>query len=180
MDTALDAAISVFREHGFAGTSASMLSDAMKIGRQSLYDTFGDKWRLYCSAVSRYSADEVHAHLKALKTGTRAIDGLRLMMLRVAAEAKLPCLGIGSITEFGLQHDELNGSRLANGAALQKAIVANIKAAQRDGDISEDVDPRQAAGFLVGNIGGIRIAARSGAPEGDLKAMAEMALKALR
>ena len=43
-DDALDAAIGVFREHGFEGTSTDMLVRAMKIGRQSLYYTFGDKW----------------------------------------------------------------------------------------------------------------------------------------
>lgn len=52
-DTALDAAIDVFREHGFEGSSAQMLVAAMGIGRQSLYATFGDKWQLYCSAVRR-------------------------------------------------------------------------------------------------------------------------------
>lgn len=31
-----------------------MLVGAMKIGRQSLYDTFGDKWKLYQRAVDRY------------------------------------------------------------------------------------------------------------------------------
>ena len=53
-DKALDAAVGVFREHGFEGTSTEMLVRAMKIGRQSLYDTFGDKWRLYRTAVRRY------------------------------------------------------------------------------------------------------------------------------
>ena len=46
-DAALDGAIGVFREHGFEGASAEMLVNAMGIGRQSLYDTFGDKWQLY-------------------------------------------------------------------------------------------------------------------------------------
>ena len=39
-EQALDAAIDVFREHGFEGTSAEMLVRALRIGRQSLYDTF--------------------------------------------------------------------------------------------------------------------------------------------
>jgi TetR/AcrR family transcriptional regulator, transcriptional repressor for nem operon len=46
-EQALDAAIEVFREHGFEGTSAEMVVRAMRIGRQSLYDTFGDKWEIY-------------------------------------------------------------------------------------------------------------------------------------
>ena len=48
-DSALDGAIAVFREHGFEGTSAQMLVDAMGIGRQSLYTAFGDK----CSSIAR-------------------------------------------------------------------------------------------------------------------------------
>jgi hypothetical protein len=48
-DAALDGAIGVFREHGCEGSSAQMLVDAMGIGRQSLYATFGDKWQLYRS-----------------------------------------------------------------------------------------------------------------------------------
>ena len=42
-DSALDGAIAVFREHGFEGSSAQMLVDAMRIGRQSLYAAFGGK-----------------------------------------------------------------------------------------------------------------------------------------
>jgi TetR/AcrR family transcriptional repressor of nem operon len=55
-DAALDGAIGVFREHGFEGSSAQMLVDAMGIGRQSLYATFGDKWQLYRSAERRLAA----------------------------------------------------------------------------------------------------------------------------
>ena len=36
-DAALDGAIAVFSEHGYEGSSAQMLVDAMGIGRQSLY-----------------------------------------------------------------------------------------------------------------------------------------------
>src|SRR5258706_13746507 len=93
-DVALDAAIGVFREHGFEGSSAQMLVDAMGIGRQSLYDTFGDKWQLYRSAVRRYGMSECAAHLEALRSGVRAIDGINAMLRRVVETADQPCLGV--------------------------------------------------------------------------------------
>ena len=70
-DAALDGAIAVFHEHGFEGSSAQMLVDAMGIGRQSLYAAFGDKWRLYCSAARRYGKGESAAHFDALRGGAR-------------------------------------------------------------------------------------------------------------
>lgn len=106
VDTALNGATSVFREHGYEGTSAQMLVDAMGIGRQSLYDTFGDKWKLYLSVVRRYVIAEGSEHRAALRTGERAIDGIRAMLDRVVRGAKAPCLGVSSIAEFGCAHPE--------------------------------------------------------------------------
>ena len=79
-EQALDAAINVFREHGFEGTSAEMLVRALKIGRQSLYDTFGDKWQIYLASVRRYVGAETRAHVVALRSGPHAIDGIRAMI----------------------------------------------------------------------------------------------------
>ena len=86
-DTTLDGAIGVFRERGFEGASAEMLVKAMGIGRQSLYDTFGDKWQLYRSAVRRYGMAECSAHFEALRSGVRAIDGIDAMLRRVVETA---------------------------------------------------------------------------------------------
>src|ERR1700688_1435987 len=86
-ELAMDGAIGVFREHGFEGSSAQMLVDAMGIGRQSLYATFGDKWQLYRSAVRRYGMGECAAHFEALRSGVRAIDGIDAMLRRVVETA---------------------------------------------------------------------------------------------
>ena len=83
----LDAAIDVFREHGFEGSSAAMLVQAMGIGRQSLYGSFGDKWQLYCAALRRYVNAEAQAHRLALRSVARAADGIKAMLDRVIAEA---------------------------------------------------------------------------------------------
>jgi AcrR family transcriptional regulator len=106
-ELALDAAISVFREHGYEGTSAQMLVDAMGIGRQSLYAAFGDKWQLYCSAARRYGMGECAVHFDALRSGPRAIDGIYAMLRRVVETADQPCLGVSSIYEFGASRPDL-------------------------------------------------------------------------
>ena len=179
-DTALDGAIGVFREHGFEGTSAEMLVKAMGIGRQSLYDTFGDKWGLYRSAVRRYEMGECAAHLEALRSGVRAIDGIDAMLRRGVETAYQPCLGVGSICEFGVSRPDLAEDQAPVAKTLRDAIAARVRAAQRDGDVTPELAPRAAAEFLIANIAGIRVAGRGGANRAALTGLAAMALNALR
>ncbi|MBB3181872.1 TetR/AcrR family transcriptional regulator [Variovorax sp. Sphag1AA] len=176
---ALDAAVEVFREHGFAGTSTEMLTTAMQIGRQSLYDTFGDKWRLYGEALQQYSDAETRAHIGALGRGGKAIDGIARMLARVVAEARQPCLGIGSISEFGGANEDLAKIREVAGNALREAMVDSVRRAQSEGDVSADIGARQAAAFLQAQIAAIRLAARGGAGDAELRALGKLALKAL-
>src|SRR5450756_307083 len=155
-DEALQAAIGVFREHGFAGTSAGMLTDAMQIGRQSLYDTFGDKWQLYRTAVERYATAETQGHLDALRSGSTAIEGVRRMITRVVATAHEPCLGVSSIIEFGNEDKDLRKIREVAGRAVREAIMGNIRQAQTEGDVAAGIDPQHAAGFIRANVAAIR------------------------
>jgi TetR/AcrR family transcriptional regulator, transcriptional repressor for nem operon len=179
-DTALDSAIGVFREHGFEGASAEMLVKAMGIGRQSLYDTFGDKWQLYRSAVRRYGMGECSAHFEALRSGVRAIDGINTMLRRVVETAYQPCLGVGSICEFGVSRPDLAEVRAPSAKTLRDAIAARVGDAQRDGDVASNLDPKAVSEFLIANIAGIRVAGRGGANRVALTNLADMTLKALR
>ncbi|WNG17207.1 TetR/AcrR family transcriptional regulator [Cystobacter fuscus] len=179
-EEALDAAIGVFREHGFEGTSADMLVKAMGIGRQSLYDTFGDKRDLYCAAVRRYSALAGDAHVAALHSRPRAIEGLRAMVERLVEDARQACLGVGSICEFGRTWADLAKIHDAADRALRGAIVERVRAAQADGDVGVELNPEEAAGFLIASFSAIRIAARSGADTDQLRGLGRLALRALR
>ena len=179
-DVALDGAIRVFREHGFEGTSAQMLVDAMGIGRQSLYDTFGDKWQLYRSAVRRYGMGECAAHFEALQSGVRAIDGIGEMLRRVVKTADQPCLGVGSIYEFGASRPDLDEINAPLASTLREAIVARVVDAQQQGDAASDLEPEAIAEFLIATIAGIRVAGRGGAGHAAVTGLADMALRALR
>ncbi|QKJ85057.1 TetR family transcriptional regulator [Paramixta manurensis] len=180
IDVALDAAVGVFREHGFAGSSAQMLIEAMKIGKQSLYDTFGGKWQLYCAAVARYSSAETAEHIAMLQSETTAMAGIEQMLERVVAEAHRPCLGLSAISEFATSRDDLVGIREQAGRALRVALQQKLVEAQQTGAVSAELDPDQGTAFLLANIAAIRLAARAGAKPSELNALKALTLKALR
>jgi TetR/AcrR family transcriptional repressor of nem operon len=179
VDKAVDAAITVFREHGFEGSSAQMLVAAMGIGRQSLYDTFGDKWGIYLAAVKRYSEEEVRAHGEALASSARAIDGVRAMFDRVIEDAGRGCLGVSSTVEFGCSRPDLVEVRAASGAWLAKRIEQTLTLAREQGDLAPELNIREVTDFLVATIASIRLAARAGADPVRTSALATLALRAL-
>jgi TetR/AcrR family transcriptional regulator, transcriptional repressor for nem operon len=179
-DAALDGAIDVFREHGFEGSSAQMLVDAMGIGRQSWYATFGDKWQLYCAAARRYGMGQCAAHFDVLRSGARAIDGIYAMLRRVVETADQPCLGVSSVYEFGASRPDLKEINALLARSLRGAIVARVRDAQREGDVSTGLDPEAIAEFLIVNMAGIRVAGRGGTDRAALTSLADMALRALR
>ena len=52
-DEALHKAIEVFWARGYNATSIQDLVEHMRINRQSIYDTFGDKHALYLESLDR-------------------------------------------------------------------------------------------------------------------------------
>ncbi len=54
-EQALEAAMRVFWEKGYEGTSLNDLTEAMGINRPSLYAAFGDKAALFLKAMERYA-----------------------------------------------------------------------------------------------------------------------------
>jgi TetR/AcrR family transcriptional repressor of nem operon len=179
VDVALAAAVAVFQEHGYEGTSATMLVDSMAIGRQSVYDTFGDKWQLYLAAIRRYSLHETSAHIAALKRWPKAADGIKAAVERIVREARSGCLGVNSICEFGSRSAELNEIHAAADRPLRAAFTERIREAQAAGDISSDLTPNVIVDFLWASFAGIRVAARGGATDKQLRALGQLTLRAL-
>ena len=179
-DAAVAAAIEVFSDHGYEGSSARMLVGAMGIGRQSLYDTFGDKWGVYLAALRRYAQLEGQTHRENLASGARGVEGLRAMLDYVAANADTPCLGVCSVVEFGGTRADVVEIRQAAGVALDRAMRETIERAQKEGDLKPDLNLDQAVTFLVSTIASMRIAARGGAPREHVSAIAAFALRGLQ
>ena len=183
-ETALKQAISVFGDHGYEGSSTEMLLRAMGIGRQSLYDTFGDKRQLYLEALQHYIADSVSEQIRALNTAPTAIEGieaaLEVLVEKAVAEPGLGCMGVGATCEFGRSDKEISMLIDMAGRTQQSALERRIVEAKAAAEIGTDVDPRAAAQFVNAIFVGIRVAGRSGATPETLRDIARVAVRNLK
>jgi TetR/AcrR family transcriptional repressor of nem operon len=182
-DTALAAAIELFWAKGFAGASAEDLTAAMGIGRQSLYDTFGDKRRLYLEALTRYNTDNVAGHLAALRDAASPLQAIEGLLLQFANEPEhrraRGCMGVNAICEFGRDPDVAEARR-ASGELLEAGLSRVIAGGKASGDIDASVDPRSAARFIAATLAGMKVQAKAGAPAEGLRDVAAFAVSALR
>ncbi|GLT11237.1 TetR family transcriptional regulator [Sulfitobacter porphyrae] len=173
------AAMAVFREHGFEGSSTAMLLKSMGIGRQSFYDTYGDKQSLYHAALQKYASQEALQHVTALREGGKGMAAIRTMMERVVASADEPCLGIGSICEFGRRDSVVNDINSAADLSLRRALIDRLEEAREIGELADGVDPEDAAHFVLANVASIRLSARAGASPAALETISRLTMRSL-
>jgi TetR/AcrR family transcriptional repressor of nem operon len=183
-DAAVERAMSVFWLKGYAATSTDDLLRAMKIGRQSMYDTYGDKRRLYVEALERYQRESVAGHINRLRSTVPPLAGIEALLVGVIlsdrAARERGCMGVGSISEFGNADIELAKLRTKSGGVLHKALVERLQDARAAGEIGKTLDIERAARFVETTMLGLQVAAKAGTSPQALRDTAAFAVAGLR
>jgi TetR/AcrR family transcriptional regulator, transcriptional repressor for nem operon len=182
--TALEAAIAVFTEHGYEGTSTDVLLSAMKISRQSMYDTFGDKRRLYLEALDRYNLGSVSQIVADLRRDMAPLKALEETLIAFASrpetEAGHGCLGVSAVCEFGRTDSEVSALTDKASRLLSSAVHTILEEGKKRGEVADDVDTTDAVQFLGSTLSGMKISARNGASRETLRGIARLAIRSLR
>lgn len=183
-DAALTAAMYVFWERGYEATSTDMLTEAMGIGRQSLYDTFGDKRKLYLEALRLYSAQSVSELVVRVRGEVSPLQALRTVLSQPgdspADRRRLGCMGVNAVGEFGQSANDVLQAMGGSGSVLDLVLESLVREGIAAGEILDCVKPETAVRFLLSVRSGLMIAARAGATAEHLLDVADMALNALR
>jgi TetR/AcrR family transcriptional regulator, transcriptional repressor for nem operon len=183
-ELALECATRVFWAKGFASTSTDDLIEAMGIGRQSLYNAFGDKRALYLEALESYQCATTAGHLRRLNDPASPIAGVRALLLGLIAEDDelrgRGCMGVGAVSEFGTADPTLVTLRAKVGPLVFKRLVERLREGQARGEIDPAMDAEEAARFVQMTMNGIQLAARGGANVKELRTLARFAVGRLK
>ena len=178
-EKALHRAISAFSQKGFAATSTDELMRAMEVGRQSMYDTFGDKRALFLKALEVYVSESVRAINLELQVPGSPLAAIRSALVHFSERKDLSstdgCMGINAICEFGMRDEDV--TRIIRSAArIQRhALMEALRRAQMEGELDAQTDLESLADFFESTLAGIRIAAKAGKTRTALRRIAEVA-----
>jgi AcrR family transcriptional regulator len=178
-ERALRRAISAFSQKGFAATSTEELMRAMEVGRQSMYDTFGDKRALFLKALEVYVSESVRAINVALRAPGSPLTAVRIALVHFAERKDLSsadgCMGINAVCEFGLLDEEVTRITRRAANALRRTLMDTLRRAQMEGELDARTDMEGLADFFESTLAGIRIAAKAGKTRPALRRIAEVA-----
>ncbi|MEM8836012.1 MAG: TetR/AcrR family transcriptional regulator [Planctomycetota bacterium] len=153
-DSALDAAIEIFRLRGYDGASVESLTEAMGISRASMYQAFGDKHELYVKALDRYLDRNVSASVAVLE-GEGGLDAIDQIFERTArglhasATDEPPCLIYRCGVELAPRDPETAQRAAIVRDRLHAAYAHALRAAIDAGDLSGEAPVERLAWSLV-------------------------------
>jgi TetR/AcrR family transcriptional repressor of nem operon len=181
---ALRAAVDVFWDSGYEKASVDDLMEKMGAGRQSLYDTFGNKRSLYLQALDEYRT-MTQADAKNLfdTSGLSVRDCFRTILFGISGEsrAKLErgCMMINANLERARADKALNALIKRNANEVREIFSTALRRGQRTGEIAPEKDPAALATFMFSTVHGMRHLGRTSADRAALEQIAGVALAAL-
>jgi AcrR family transcriptional regulator len=180
---ALEAAMLLFWERGFEGTSMADLTKAMGLSPSSIYAAFGDKYALFSLAVKRYTESRAQYATKALEETTlekvvRALFDNTVAFLTTPGHPPT-CMtlagAVGCSVDASPARDIMIEIRKQNEVAMSERFLQ----ARKSGDLSKDVNIDDYTRYLSSILAGLSIQAANGSTKAELKRTAKMALRHL-
>jgi TetR/AcrR family transcriptional repressor of nem operon len=153
-DQIIDAAVETLHKQGFNGSSVQDITDAAGAPKGSFYNHFESKEELAIAALDRYwervmgslsllDAKAIRPRERILRYFSRLNDAARRAGYRTG------CM-IGNMSAEMADQSPRARDRLASLLARWTAAIEScVKEAQADGSMRRDIDPRDAAAFLL-------------------------------
>jgi TetR/AcrR family transcriptional repressor of nem operon len=183
-DDAIEKAMQVFWHKGYEATSMEDLLTAMDLNRGSLYDTFGDKRRLFLKVMDRYCTTFVGPKFSLLDQPGPALPTLRRFFQgmidgALADPQRRGCLIANTVMELAPHEKEIAGTLRQVLKMAEDAFFRVLARAKQQGELNDDKDPRTLAHFLTTMMQGNIVMIKAGAAAGVVKQTAETALSIL-
>lgn len=176
----LDAALRVFWQRGYEGTSYSDLTAATGVERPTLYAAFGNKEALFTKVLARYGEQYMGHVPAALALPTSREVAAHLLHGAVDVNTRYAdhtgCLGVSGALAGTDDTAPVRDALIAFRAAGETLLRERFELARREGDLPATARPAALAAYLMAVLHGMAVQARAGFSREVLLSVAEQAL----
>jgi TetR/AcrR family transcriptional regulator, transcriptional repressor for nem operon len=164
VDRALGDAQALFRERGYEAVSLGELCGRMRIARQSLYDTYGDKHSLFMAALERYRDDALDAVAAAFDGAITGRDAIELFLATATgaprSERACGCMILNAVGEMAPGDVDVVHLAKVQQRTVLRALADRVRMGGIDGSLRSDLDPVETARWIVATYYGVRAMAK--------------------
>ena len=183
-DEALTGAMLLFWEKGLSATSLDDLAIAMNMNRPSIYNAFGNKDAIYRKSLARFCGQLDKGMQETLNASTSVDIGLNAFFEQAievycGSNPQMGCLMICTAPSEAVSNPEVGKDLKDLISRLDIGLSQRLARAQRNGEISVDLQPKLTAKLLQATLQTIALRARTGEPKASLRKLARYAVKTL-
>lgn len=173
----------VFVARGFEAASLAQLEAASGLGKQSLYNAFGDKKSMYLQAVDCAAErfGRIRIEMDAAPNGRAALQTFFDQLVRDCASAdpaRHSCI-VGAGLIEGIEDEDIRRRLNAKWEGTHALLRAVVMRGQRDGSVASRAPATELADHLMTAMSGLRVSARADATRARLKRIAKRMLAVL-
>lgn len=143
----------LFWSQGYESTGMSALCDRMGLGRQSVYNTFGDKESLFAEALRHYRQTMLRRMVDLLDSPGSGLANVETVLgmweERSHGNTEQGCLMANSIAELGMKEPKISKALAQMLSEMEAAFYRALKRAEDDGELPSGRDPRALARLLT-------------------------------
>jgi len=181
-ESAVKKAMNVFWEKGYNGTSMQDLVDAMQINRSSLYNTIGDKHKLFLECVASYVKDMMDESMEKANKAESPLQALINIINDKATwivDCENGCLGVKTIFEIAPTDEEVRKMLCKNNDFYMNFLSKIIQKAMDNGQIDASEDPVLMAEYIMMSFTGWKQAYILHSNPIKIKKMSEYLIKSI-
>ena len=183
-DEALTGAMLLFWEKGLSATSLDDLAIVMNMNRPSIYNAFGNKDAIYRKSLARFCGQLDKGMQETLDASTSVDIGLNAFFEQAievycGSNPQMGCLMICTAPSEAVSNPEVGKDLRDLISRLDVGLSQRLARAQRNGEISVDLQPKLTAKLLQATLQTIALRARTGEPKASLRKLARYAVKTL-
>src|SRR5262245_46829740 len=173
----------LFWRRGYEATSIGDLVEHLGVGRQSLYDTYGDKRALYVAALDRYREQFGEQVAEAFSAEGPIRRVLRNVMRAIAEKAaqrpSRSCMLLSAVAERGPDDADVRRRFCDNTSSFERVLAQRLARARDVAEFDSEHDDRTLARYFASSVYGLQLLARGGADRRHLDQVIDVTLSIL-